>query len=200
MAGWKCLRCGTATHRRPPHNLCMGCRSSRRGRNKVKPVARVNQKQTLKPNQQKRENGSKANIEKGQRQAPDGQGRRVKTKSTSQKCQTPAAQCDPYTNFENILEQTYLPQMKSRWRAYLIMGHACRYLTRMRASGQSLPSVSPHALAAFLSVATTVAGLAEEDTIREVIGKEMSGSASYLQFRQAECLLVMTLPGKGDVC
>ena len=211
MAGWKCLRCGTQTHRRPPHNVCLGCRSSRRGRNKIKPTARVKQKQTLKKTQQKCQHGSEAegsSLAKAKTEdspASKGERRRVTVKSAGQKPPAASAsgQSDPYAHFEYILECQYLPQLKSRigsWRAYLIMGHACRFLARMRVSKQQLPPVGKPAPAALLSVAATVAGLAEEDEIRQTIAKHMSGAVSREKFRAAESLLIMALPGVGDVC
>ena len=224
MAGWKCKLCEERTHRRPPNNICGGCRSSKRGRNNQKPRVRFGRKKQMTSNgrpqcqtppvKKKKSPGDasevqsatplseqreETTIESGaaERGQSDGFTSAVKLPTTAGQGESDS---DEFTSFEYLLETTYLPKLRSlvgSWRSFIIMGETFRLLERMKKAGQKLPRL--HVPAAMLSVATACTGIAEADDIRVSISKHLRLSGTMSEYKSAQCFYLMALPCASDV-
>ena len=102
-------------------------------------------------------------------------------------------------NFEALLERHFrqVKELVGAWKAHIIMGTALHMLEDMQRSGQSptrawLPG-------AFLSVATAISGIPDDDEIRPLLRKHLLGKATNMQFRESESLLAMAIPFQRDL-
>ena len=147
MVGWSCLQCGERTFRRPPNNICQGCRSSRRGRQFLKVTKRFSKKGRPRSRRELAENeGSEAAHPVTANPGPDhqqqGEHPQHSAVSTNQNQDsvTPASSSsssssDVFSVLREGLQTTWQPRLLELFgfgRAHVILGQAGMMLEKMQ--------------------------------------------------------------------
>ena len=220
MPGWSCLVCGLRTFRRPPDNICSGCRSCRRGRLNLKVTKRFKAKgRPISLSERERgvgasqgqsqghkqtlSSGSSATVKEDQGQQQPGEGHRQSAPSAaisgeSRRKASPALQdsdAHPMSTLRHVLSNLWLPVLLELFgfaRAHIILGQAGMLLEKMEGQGQK----TCFAASALLSYATALTGLHDADEIRVTMAKTLRtrDGLTMEKFREAECLWLMATP------
>ena len=173
MAGWTCKQCEVVrTFRRPPHNICSGCRTTKRGKHNCK-----RQKLKEKKVEAAHVNSSRPNV-------------RVREKTSPTK---PVSKSPRYMSMKEALkkecEENLVPVL-GLTDAYLAAAQAMSVVDRYEQEKLPLPACHR----SLVSFAMAMSPIADEDLKRTLYIKHVTPKISVEQMRAGECMWAMTLP------
>ena len=210
MAGWKCKVCAAATWRRPPGNICTGCKSSRRGRHNVPPRVRFKGKASITaqgkaelqqvvvatPKRVRVEKTGSEPKEEMKKACPGS----AKGSDSRSGCAQDEDNSSPRVKLLNYLESTVLVELKHLFGpavAYTVVATAMTILDKFQTHKAPLPAESHSCCArSLVSFSFACSGIPDEDLKRKAYLAFLTQQQllSVNDMRNRECWWAMLSP------